>query len=208
MCTDTQGAIHISWVWRETGDVATNHDIGYAKSTDRGRTWQKTNGDIYELPITAGNAEYAARIPQRSELINTTSMCADLLGSVPGASVLYSDRPAQHWHDALISGNGEQGILVFGDPRKERIILNHEFLYEYIGTETVEPADISDVIPKVKELIQAGRYREAEDLTLKRAKEKGHPGLLWTDPYLRFSSEVTFRRGRRFKLRCAKDTLP
>ena len=80
MCTDTKGAIHISWVWRETGDVATNHDLGYAKSIDGGKTWQKSNGDIYNLPITASNAEYAALIPQNSELTNQTSMCADSNG--------------------------------------------------------------------------------------------------------------------------------
>lgn len=80
MCTDTKGAIHISWVWRETGDVATNHDLAYAKSTDGGKTWQKANGEMYKLPITAKNAEYAALIPQNSELTNTTSMCADSKG--------------------------------------------------------------------------------------------------------------------------------
>jgi hypothetical protein len=80
MCTDSEGSIHISWVWRETGDVATNHDMCYAKSTDGGITWQKSNGEVYDLPITASNAEYAAQIPQKSELANTTSMCADSEG--------------------------------------------------------------------------------------------------------------------------------
>jgi hypothetical protein len=80
MCTDTNGAIHISWVWRETADVMTNHDIAYAKSTDGGVTWQKSNGERYCLPITASNADYAALIPQRCELINTTSMCTDSKG--------------------------------------------------------------------------------------------------------------------------------
>ncbi len=77
MCTDAKGTIHISWVWRESADVATNHDMGYAKSKDGGKTWLKSNGENYSLPITASSAEYAARIPQRHELINTTSMCAD-----------------------------------------------------------------------------------------------------------------------------------
>jgi hypothetical protein len=80
MCTDNKNNIHISWVWRETSDVATNHDMAYAKSTDGGRTWQKSDGTKYALPITASNAEYAARIPQRHELINTTSMSADAKG--------------------------------------------------------------------------------------------------------------------------------
>lgn len=77
---DSMGTIHISWVWRETGDVATNHDMGYSKSTDAGKTWQKSNGEKYRLPITSDNAEYAARIPQGHELINTTSMCVDFKG--------------------------------------------------------------------------------------------------------------------------------
>ncbi len=80
MCTDMEGTIHLSWVWRETGDVATNHDMAYAKSEDEGKTWRKSDGDKYELPITAAAAEYAAHIPQNSELINTTGMCADAHG--------------------------------------------------------------------------------------------------------------------------------
>jgi hypothetical protein len=80
MCTDTESAVHISWVWRETGDVATNHDMCYAKSSDGGKTWQKSSGEEYVLPITKSNAEYAALIPQNSELTNTTSMCADSKG--------------------------------------------------------------------------------------------------------------------------------
>jgi hypothetical protein len=80
MCTDSKGGIHVSWVWRETGDVATNHDMCYAKSTDGGITWQRSSGEPYALPITVSNAEYAARIPQKSELANTTSMCTDSEG--------------------------------------------------------------------------------------------------------------------------------
>lgn len=78
---DVQGTIHISWVWRESGDVATNHDLCYARSKDGGKTWENSIGEAYEVPITAGNAEYAWEIPQKSELINTTSMYADENGN-------------------------------------------------------------------------------------------------------------------------------
>jgi hypothetical protein len=80
MTVDSTGVIHLSWVWRETPDVASNHDLCYAKSPDGGRTWQKSNGQVYELPITAATAEYAWKIPQKSELINQTSMSADARG--------------------------------------------------------------------------------------------------------------------------------
>ena len=80
-CTDSKGVIHISWVWRETGDVASNHDLCYARSKDGGKTWEKSNGEKYKLPITAASAEYAFHIPQKSELINQTSMTADENGN-------------------------------------------------------------------------------------------------------------------------------
>ena len=71
------GTIHISWVWRESRDVTTNHDICYAKSTDNGKSWLKSNNEKYKLPITLENAEYILRIPGGSELINQTSICTD-----------------------------------------------------------------------------------------------------------------------------------
>ena len=129
MCTDTKGAIHISWVWRETGDIATNHDMGYAKSTDGGKTWQKSNGEEYCLPITASNAEYAARIPQRSELINTTSICADAKGrpyiatywrpkvtQVPQYHLVYRD--GTQWYTLQISDRSTPFTLSGGGTKR------------------------------------------------------------------------------------------
>jgi len=80
IAVDKDGTWHISWCWRETGDVASNHDICYARSADGGRTWQKSTGEKYALPITADSAEYACRIPQKSELINQTSMTVNSVG--------------------------------------------------------------------------------------------------------------------------------
>lgn len=80
-CVDAFGTIHLSWVWRETGDVATNHDMCYAKSTDFGKTWKKSTGENYTIPISKATAEYAERIPQNRQLINQTSMYADSNGN-------------------------------------------------------------------------------------------------------------------------------
>ena len=81
LAVDTNGGFHISWCWRETGDVASNHDICYAKSQDGGMTWQTSTGETSTIPITAENAEYIRRIPQNSELINHTSMTVDSDGN-------------------------------------------------------------------------------------------------------------------------------
>ncbi|MDR1526806.1 MAG: BNR repeat-containing protein [Dysgonamonadaceae bacterium] len=80
-CVDTKGTIHLSWVWRETPDVASNHDMAYAYSHDGGKTWKDAQGKTYRLPITAQSAGYVCRIPVNSELINQTSMTADADGN-------------------------------------------------------------------------------------------------------------------------------
>jgi hypothetical protein len=91
---DTRGTIHLSWVWRESPDVSSNHDLAYARSRDGGRTWEKSDGARYALPITAATAEYAARIPTGSELINQTSMAADRDGR-PYIATYWRDRDSQ-----------------------------------------------------------------------------------------------------------------
>lgn len=80
-CVDDYGVIHLSWVWRETWDVSTNHDMCYARSKDGGKTWETSEGKEYTVPINASTAEYALKIPQNSELINQTSMTADSKGN-------------------------------------------------------------------------------------------------------------------------------
>jgi hypothetical protein len=70
---DARGTIHISWVWRESPDVATNHDLCYAKSTDGGRTWEKSSGEKYQLPITLV-AEGRGERAQRGGEIATTDV--------------------------------------------------------------------------------------------------------------------------------------
>jgi hypothetical protein len=67
-------------VWRETWDVSSNHDMCYAKTNDFGKTWEKSDGTKYNLPITKASAEYVSIIPQKSTLINQTSMYADTDG--------------------------------------------------------------------------------------------------------------------------------
>lgn len=132
MAIDTRGTIHLSWVWRETPDVATNHDMCYARSRDGGLTWEKSTGEKYQLPINAANTEYACKIPQKSELINQTSMFADDAGrpfiatywreegqTIPQYHLVYHDESG--WHTSnlgfrktpfSLSGGGTKSIPV------------------------------------------------------------------------------------------------
>lgn len=129
---DAAGTIHISWVWRESWDVATNHDMCYARSKDGGVTWENSDGKQYKLPITLETAEIALKIPQNSELINQTSMTADASGnpviatyfrkapaSVPQYYLIY--KAGKHWDsmpvterklDFSLSGGGTKKIPI------------------------------------------------------------------------------------------------
>ncbi len=77
---DGAGAWHLSWCWRETGDVASNHDLCYARSTDQGHTWTRSDRVLYTLPITAATAEVACPVPQKHELINQCATAVDSHG--------------------------------------------------------------------------------------------------------------------------------
>lgn len=101
---DPKGTIHLSWVWRETWLVETNHDLCYARSHDNGITWERSDGTPYTLPITLATAERAWEIPQKSELINQTSMTADNAGH-PYIATYWRDADSEVpqyrlvWHD-------------------------------------------------------------------------------------------------------------
>lgn len=142
---DSKGTIHLSWVWRETGGVETNHDLCYACSFDNGVTWQKADGEKYELPIRADNAEYVCRIPQNSELINQTSMSADGDGhpyiatywrasdsKIPQYRVVWHDGEA--WHIRQVSDRKTPFSLRGGGTKmipiaRPRIVVHKERAY-------------------------------------------------------------------------------
>ncbi|WP_303398852.1 glycosyl hydrolase family 95 catalytic domain-containing protein [Zobellia uliginosa] len=99
------------------------------------------------------------------------------------SKAIYSMLPADMWQDALVSGNGAMGIMVFGQPENEQVIFNHEFLYEPIGNENVEPPNIAKYLPQTRKMLMNGDYERAINYSIDRAKDEGLPKLLWTDPY-------------------------
>ncbi len=78
---DKQGTIHVAWVWRESPDVRSNHDMCYARSRDGGKTWEKSTGEKYDLPIKRATAEIAMEIPEGSNLINQTAITTSKNGN-------------------------------------------------------------------------------------------------------------------------------
>jgi len=63
------GRFHLCWVWRDTPDCETNHDPGYAVSTDFVR-WETAAGKPLELPITLEKAGVVDAVPPGGGIIN------------------------------------------------------------------------------------------------------------------------------------------
>lgn len=69
------GRYHMVWMWRDTGDCATNHDISYARSRDL-VNWEAGDGVALPLPITVKAASSIVDpVPAGGGLIN---MCQAL----------------------------------------------------------------------------------------------------------------------------------
>jgi len=78
-------------------------------------------------------------------------------------TVLWYDSPADEWVQALPLGNGRLGAMVFGGIANERVQLNEDTFFAgspYDGTNPKAGAGL----PRVRELIWAGKYKEAQDL--------------------------------------------
>lgn len=75
--------------------------------------------------------------------------------------VLTSGRPAKGWQEALIAGNGIQGVMVHGKPLEETIVLNHERLW--VPAQPVKPdvPDMADAMARARRLAREGKFGPA-----------------------------------------------
>ncbi len=86
-------------------------------------------------------------------------------------SVLWYDKPAQKWAEALPVGNGRLGAMIYGGTEKELIQLNEQTLW------TGEPYDPTmrggaKALPEIRKLVFDGKYFEAEKLFAKKMMGK------------------------------------
>jgi len=123
MTIDRQGTLHLAWVWRESPDVATNHDICYARSADEGRTWSGSDGIRVAVPITARTAEYAVRIPQNSNLMNSPAITADD-GGRPYVTTYWSATPGAAPRFHVVHREGAAWRIIEGPARTDVFTLS------------------------------------------------------------------------------------
>jgi alpha-L-fucosidase 2 len=76
---------------------------------------------------------------------------------------LWYTQPAGQWVEAVPVGNGRLGAMVFGRPAQERLQLNEDTLYAGGPYRFDNPA-FKAALPRVRALIDAGKFKEATEL--------------------------------------------
>ncbi|HQD72738.1 MAG TPA: glycoside hydrolase family 95 protein [Clostridiales bacterium] len=79
------------------------------------------------------------------------------------STLLYYDRPADKWTEALPLGNGKLGAMVFGRVKDERISLNLDELWSGYPNDAYNEKAYSAFI-KARDYVLNGKYNEAQEL--------------------------------------------
>ena len=89
---------------------------------------------------------------------------------------LWYNHPAKQWVEALPIGNGRLGAMVFGNPAQEEIQLNENTVWAGQPHRNDNP-DAKEALPQVRQLIFAGKYKEAQDLVNQKFISKISHGM-------------------------------
>jgi alpha-L-fucosidase 2 len=116
-------------------------------------------------PPTRAQDPEAYRIPRfRGELIGEAAPPTEPLS-------LWYRQPAREWVEALAIGNGRLGAMVFGGIVEEHLQLNEDTLWAGGPYQAANP-DAREALPRVRELVFAGRIEEAQQLASERVLAK------------------------------------
>jgi hypothetical protein len=92
---DGEGLLHATWTVRDTSDGSSNHDMFYAYSRDRGRTWRDNAGTVVATagsdPLDSGaaglrvwpNSRNRAVMNQESQVVDATGVVHVLSSHLP-----------------------------------------------------------------------------------------------------------------------------
>lgn len=93
--------------------------------------------------------------------------------------------PAPVWEDALLSGNGTMGAMVYGKPHNETIILNHAQLF--LPTRIPKHAiDQASRLNEIRQLLAQGKFEEASRIPVEQSMAEGFGEMHWIDPLVPF----------------------
>ena len=90
-------------------------------------------------------------------------------------------QPAKRWEEAMLTGNGVMGAMMYGRPEHEEIVVNHCELFLTLGTKEFVK-DLSGVMPEIKQAaLNAGK--DGPTVAHKMMLEMADQKISWTDPF-------------------------
>ncbi|GAO29797.1 glycoside hydrolase N-terminal domain-containing protein [Geofilum rubicundum] len=92
-------------------------------------------------------------------------------------------KPAPQWEDALLSGNGTVGTMVFGEPHDETIIINHALNHMPVRVPLL-PIDQASRLAEIRALLAEGKYAEAAQIPVAQSRLEGYEEMHWIDPFV------------------------
>ncbi len=103
-------------------------------------------------------------------------ICAGSVVRAQSEAILWYDKPAVHWEEAIPLGNGRLGAMVYGNPSNEKIQLNEETVsagspYKNYNT------DARESLPLIRQLIFDGKYPEAQEMAGEKILSKNGFGM-------------------------------
>src|SRR5262252_6832801 len=108
-----------------------------------------------------------SRVSRRSFLAASAASLARS-DEPPSNLRLWYRQPAPDWNEALPSGNGRLGAMIFGGVAEELLQLNENTLYSDEPGRRDLPLDVTRDFDRVVELLRGGEYAEAEAIITKR----------------------------------------
>lgn len=90
--------------------------------------------------------------------------------------ILWYDKPAQTWTEALPIGNGRLGGMVFGNVSVDRIQLNEETIWAGRPNNNANPEAL-EWLPKIREMVWNGEYKQAQDAATAHVQSKTNHGM-------------------------------
>jgi alpha-L-fucosidase 2 len=91
-------------------------------------------------------------------------------------NILWYDKPAANWNEALPIGNGFIGAMIFGSPQQERLQLNESTIWGGGPNNTVDAA-AGKYIDSVRILLSQKKYEAAQLMANKYITPKGNSGM-------------------------------
>lgn len=96
----------------------------------------------------------------------------------------WSERPAENWEEALVTGNGIMGAMIEGHPYHDTLILNHALLYLPLY-KPLKPVSQGKHLNEIRSLLVEGKYEEASQFVVALSRNEGWGfNKRWTDPFI------------------------